>query len=61
MPCICENCGCICGCGEKLCGQCFLEIECEDDEERNLLLGGRFYDESLLKEDNVAPAIADVT
>ena len=61
MPCVCEECGCACDCGEKYCGQCFLDIECEDDEERNLFSGGRFYGESLLKEDNVASATKDVT
>ncbi len=56
MPCICENCDGICNCGEKYCNQCFLEIECEDDTERNIYAGGRFYGESLLKEDSGATA-----
>ena len=50
MPCFCENCGCICDCGERLCGQCFLDT-LDDPTEKNLFSGGRFYDENLLKGD----------
>ena len=57
MPCKCQVKGCenYCVCGEKYCDQCFLDI-CEDDEERNIYLGGRFYGEDLLKEDSEASA-----
>ncbi len=59
MPCICEKCGCICNCGEKLCTDCFIDYELEDDTERNLFTGGRFYGENLLKEDNVVKTTTD--
>jgi len=57
--CKCENCGCVCDCGEKLCGQCFLDT-LDDPAEKNLFSGGRFYGEKLLKEDTEASASADV-
>ena len=61
MPCKCQAPGCDnpCVCGEKYCDQCFLDIVCEDDVERNLFLGGRFYGENLLKEDTEASASAN--
>lgn len=60
MLCKCQASGCenYCVCGEKYCDQCFLDA-CEDDTERNVYVGGRFYGEKLLKEDNVAPATTD--
>jgi hypothetical protein len=57
MPCICETPGCgdICDCGERLCGECFVST-LEDDTERNLFAGGRFYGDSLLRVETVACA-----
>ncbi len=58
MPCICENCGCSTLCGERLCSSCFLDT-LDDPVEKNLYAGGRFYGESLLKEDLSAQADAN--
>jgi hypothetical protein len=44
MPCVCEKCGCICDCGERLCNMCFIDT-LDDPVEKNLAAGGKFYDE----------------
>ncbi len=60
MPCICQNPGCgkLCDCENTLCNLCFVDT-LDDDTERNLFVGGRFYGESLLKEDLSASADAN--
>lgn len=54
MSCLCENCGEKTECGEKYCRECFIDIELEDNTERDIYLGGRFSGISLLKEENVS-------
>ena len=45
MPCRCEKCGEPTACGEEYCEQCFIEECCKTDTEKNMFVGGRFYDE----------------
>lgn len=52
MPCLCIECGFITSCGELYCERCIIR-HLKDDTERNLYTCGRFYGESLLREDDV--------
>ncbi len=56
MACLCECCKSPADCGERLCIRCFLDTL--DNVEKNIYLGGHFYEEKEDKEDNKSSADA---
>ena len=58
MAYVCEICGMLTTCGERLCSWCFLDM-IDNDVDKNLYTGGKFYGESLLKGDSEAQVSAD--
>ncbi len=50
--CKCVKCGKPIDCYWKTCEICYMEECCKADAEKNLYVGGRFYGEKLIKDDD---------